>query len=89
MTHIIKRVPKKKSPAERRLKAPGIVVIVALYKVEYKGEAISGVIPSRAVIKANSFPISSWAATEAIIERFIGEKTLLNSDKDVAGRIKC
>ena len=39
---------------------------------------------SKAVISAKIFPTSSCATTEAMTDRDIGEKTLLNSDSDTA-----
>lgn len=78
------RVQSRPRDAESMLKAFGIVVMVALYRREYRGEAISGVRLSREVTSANNFPTSSFATTEEITDRHIGERILLNSDRTIA-----
>lgn len=64
------------------------MVIVALYRREYSGEAISGVKLSKEVTKAKSFPTSSFATTEAITDRHMGEPILLNNDRTIAAKEK-
>lgn len=83
-THIIINVQKSPKDPDRILKAFGKVVIVALYRREYKGAATKGVRLSSDVISANSFPISSLATTEAITERVIGDPMLLKRDSTMA-----
>lgn len=65
-------------------KAFGNVVMVAAYSREYRGDAINGVRLSSEVISANSFPTSSFATTDEITERHMGERMLLNMDRTIA-----
>lgn len=72
------------SDADRMLKAFGSVVIVALYKRAYNGEASMGVKLSREVTSANNLPTSSLATTEAITDLDMGDFIHLNRDKTIA-----
>lgn len=80
------RVQSSPRDPESMLKAFGNVVMVALYRREYSGEAMSGVRLSSEVTSANNFPTSSLATTEEITDRHMGERMLLNSDRQIAGR---